>query len=69
MQEPLLSQEQADSLDQECTARNRQLHAEGRRRHATDLSAIRLQGPLLPILLSESMVSRHHPLGVGHNHR
>ena len=68
MQEPLLSQEQADSLDQECSARNRQLHAAGRRRHATDLSAIRLQGPLLPILLSESMVSPHHPLGVGQRH-
>jgi hypothetical protein len=68
MQEPLLSQEQADSLDQECKARNRQLHAEGRRRH-TDLSDIRLQGLLLPILLSESMVSSHHPLGLGQRHR
>ena len=68
MQEPLLSQEQADSLDQECSARNGQLHAAGRRRHATDLSAIRLQGPLLPILLSESMVSPHHPLGGGQRH-
>jgi len=65
---PCLSQEEADALDQDCKVRNRELHAAGRRRHATDLSSVRLQGPLQPIIVLESHVSSHHPLGVGQRH-
>ena len=66
---PLLSQDEADSLDQACRARNRELHASGRRRHFTDYkSSVRLEGPLQPILLLDAQVSRHHPLGIGHRH-
>ena len=66
---PYLSQSEADSLDLECTARNRELQAAGRRRHAIDMAAVRLSGPLEPILLMDSQVSSHHPLGIGHNLR
>ena len=65
---PYLSQIESDSLDQACHERNRQLHASGRRRHATEKSSTRLPGPLEPILLLESQVSQHHPLGVGQRH-
>ena len=65
---PFLSQDEADSLDQACRPRNRELHASGRRRHFTDKSSVRLEGPLQPILLMETQVSCHHPLGIGHRH-
>jgi len=65
---PSLSHDEADSLDQMCRLSNRQLYAAGRRRHAADKSSIRLAGPLEPIILMESQVSAHHPLGIGQRH-
>jgi hypothetical protein len=67
MRGPILSQDEADALDQACLSRNRELHAAGRRRHTVDKSSLRLPGPLEPILLMQSQVGRHHPLGMGHN--
>ena len=66
---PCLSQDEADSLDQDDRMRNRQLHLVGRRRHAVDNAAVRLPGPLEPIILLESQISSHHPLGCGQRHR
>jgi len=64
---PVLSDEEANSLDQsECTE-NKRLYAAGKRRHQAALPCIRVCGPLLPILTEHS--SAHHPLGRGHNYR
>ena len=65
---PCLTQDEADVLDQNERMRNRQLHLVGRRRHAVDNAAVRLPGPLEPIILLESQVSTHHPLGCGQRH-
>jgi len=65
---PLLSEAEALALDEACKARNRELHAAGRRRHHVDAPSFYLSGPLLPILLAPGQFSAHHPLGKGHRY-
>ena len=65
---PILSEEEARALDDACKARNRQLHATGRRRHHVNAPSFYLPGPLLPILLPPGTSSAHHPLGIGHRY-
>jgi hypothetical protein len=65
---PMLSEVEACLLDDECRARNRALHAAGRRRHHVEAPSFYLPGPLLPIILAPGQYSAHHPLGRGHNY-
>ena len=65
---PVLTQCEADALDEECKGLNRTLYASGKRRHHVDASSYYLQGPLLPILVEAARYSRHHPLGIGHRY-
>ena len=66
---PVLSLDEAKSLDLEACTVNRKLHASGKRRHnvPADEPCVRLSGPLLPIITARS--SSHHPLGFGANYR
>mgnify|MGYP006893448882 CR=1 FL=1 len=65
---PLLSDAEANALDDDCRDENVILHRAGKRRHHVVSPSIRLQGPLLPIFLLEGHESNHHPLGRGHNY-
>ena len=65
---PILNVDEADALDEECKARNRELHAAGRRRHHVEQPSFYLPGPLIPILLAPGQHSDHHPLGKGHRY-
>ena len=65
---PLLSCAEAQTLDEECHARNRALHSAGRRRHHVESPSFVLPGPLLPVLLAPGEYSAHHPLGRGHRY-
>ena len=65
---PLLTDAEADVMDDECKAANVRLQHGGKRRHHVDHPSIRLEGPLEPILLVDCQESSHHPLGVGHNY-
>ena len=67
MRGPVISNEEADSLDQMDCSEHSRLYALGKRRCNADLPCIQNQGPLLPIITIHS--SSHHRLGFGHNYR
>ena len=63
------SEEEAAVIDQRLSAEYVRLCGSGRRRHTAQEPVIRLQGPLLPVMIPEgSKTSPHRVLGVGHNH-
>ena len=64
---PVLSQDEADALDNAATSNNIKLQLSGFRRHYVSSPSFRLQGPLAPIILPSGEYSHHHPLGRGHN--
>jgi len=48
---------------------NVDLYSKGRRRHFVEEPVVRLQGPMLPVILPEGIkLSKHHALGFGQNH-
>ena len=63
------TEEEANVVDESVQGEHTQLSKAGKRRHAATDPAIRLCGPLLPILLPDHILpSKHHALGLGHNH-
>ena len=63
---PILSEAQADEIDEVEAAKYRALRARGLRRHAAEKPCVQALGPLWPIVVDPSRFSRHHPLGKGH---
>jgi hypothetical protein len=63
------SEEEAVLIDQRLSAEYVRLYGSGKRRHTVQEPVIRLQGPMLPVMIPEgSKTSPHHILGFGHNH-
>ena len=66
---PMCNEATACEIDLSLLEANAALQRKGKRRHCTVEPAIRLVGPLLPILLPDEVKSSsHHPLGMGHNY-
>ena len=67
---PLISEEQAEVLDEGCREQKRILYAKGLRAHSAAAPCFRLCGPLpLPLIVDGSKHSKNcHILGFGRNH-
>jgi len=65
---PVLSDDEASTLEGHERERNVALARAGKRRHHASTPAVQLQGPLLPILLLGDGLGNHHPLGIGHSY-
>ena len=67
---PLISEEQAEVLDEGCREQKRILYAKGLRAHSATDPCFRLCGPIpLPLIIDGSKHSKIcHILGFGHNH-
>ena len=66
---PIVTEEVACEIDALCAKQHCELGKLGKRRHFASEPAIRLSGPLLPIMLGPGIkASMHHPLGFGHNY-
>ena len=66
LQQPFLSEEAANELDDAAKLKCNDLGKKGLRRHHAVEPCFRLSGPLIPII--QLNPSGHHPLGRGHNH-
>ena len=70
MRPPLLSSEEADSLDSLDKEAHIKLQARGLRRHAAERPCVQALGPFLSgIIIDPARFSKHHPLGKGRNRR
>ena len=69
MRPPLLTEDQADVLDECELVKFKALRAKGLRRHAAEKPCVQASGPKWPIIIDPSSFSQHHPLGKGHQKR
>ena len=69
MTPPILTQDQADAVDEMELKRFKALKARGLRRHAAVEPCVQAMGPKLPIIIDPRRASAHHPLGVGYDKR
>ena len=66
MRGPRITQEESDRMDKEGCACHRTLHANGKRRHKSEIPPIQTVGPLLLVIAISH--SNHHSFGQGHNY-
>ena len=67
MRPPILTHEQADELDAAQYSEIRKLAARGQRRSHASVPCVRLQGPLISVVIDPKYESAHHALGRGRN--
>jgi hypothetical protein len=66
---PVCTEEQAACIDESLRSQYVALHKAGKRRHDCCEPVMQLHGPVLPIMLPDSVKSsQHHALGCGHNY-
>eukprot|EP00973_Karenia_brevis_P093278 12416574-Karenia_brevis.AAC.1 len=65
---PLLTQREADVLDQQELESNRKLYAQSRKPAFADLPSLRVPGPLMRLTVLPPQPSSHHLLGKGRNY-